>query len=111
MPTLPGKGAVSRAAARVCTRPAFFRTPMRPRVGNGDAGTVVAAIFEPVQTFDQDFLGRPIADISHDPAHGFCRSSFATAQLVCPRWEGWEFTPLAKNGQRANLKGPNSAGP
>ncbi len=55
--------------------PRLFPHADAPRVGNGDPGTVVAAIFEPVQTFDQDFLGRSIADISHDPAHGLCTPS------------------------------------
>ena len=49
----------------------FFPDTDPSPLRNGDPGTVVAAIFQPVQTLQKELLRRPIADIAHDPAHGF----------------------------------------
>ena len=52
--------------------PLFLADEQFVAVQHGHARAVVAAIFQPPQSFEQDGRGRFFTDVSNDAAHNFC---------------------------------------
>ena len=84
MPMLPGAGDFVSLAASLSMRPAVLVTAKLAVVDRGDAGAVVAAIFEPAQTFDEEIDRLIGPDVADDAAHRshFLRSSACSDCLV-----------------------------
>ena len=69
MPILPASGSFARRFSSAASLPSARRRPERAVVQGGDAGGVVAAIFEALERLDQMAGDRLASDDSDDPAH------------------------------------------
>ena len=70
MPTWPCVGSASMASWSILTLPTVRRRlSLRRAVEHGDAGGVVAAVFEAAQPFHEDGDDVPLSDGSDDAAH------------------------------------------
>ncbi len=77
-----GRGTISQVLGKIIDAAGpFAQVEMVPGHG-GDAGAVVAAIFEPAKAFNQDWFRFPMPQITHDATHSRCLRKTLLAQVV-----------------------------
>ena len=69
MPMVPASGSRCSRASRLRSLPSARRRVSAPRFERGDAGGIVAAVFEPLERIDELARDRLTAENSDDAAH------------------------------------------
>ena len=103
-----GSGCSANSFSRLASLPARRRTWTSSAADNGDAGTVVAAVLQSAEPFDDDVDGVLLSDVPDDSAHGlhltFCYPMAAPVR----RLEGRSADRRAHDGSQSvsHLAGP-----
>ncbi len=126
MPWQPGAGRSLRKLREVGDAAGAFAQVQVGSGERGDAGAVVAAIFEPAQAFDEDGFRFAMADVADDSAHGCLlrESGFPLGRIPAwgrcipkappccqphfPRRQAGQSPPLRVSGRRRGAANPQA---